>query len=328
MNGKRIFYGVSLLLAPIIIILLIYTSGTEDVLDNMLLIKPIYLIPIIALYSVGWLFRGVRWGKILSTPDQEMGILMSTKLYLVGNLTNLVVPAKLGDMTKVFAVKKLYNIDYHRGLSSVLIDRYFDLLSILVMGFLLLPMAIGSGLPSWATGIFIACFVIILLSLVVLLILIKKESFAYNKLFGSWLGGQISKLRDAMLSIIMDRQKLVLSLFVSFIIWTIECLVTYLFALSLGFDIDIFIIFFAIILANMTKALPLTPGGIGPYEAAFSAIFMSLSGLSMDIALSIIVIDHIFKNLYTLLLGTISGWSTGINILNIREEVADVSETN
>ncbi len=328
MNRKRMLFGVSLLLALFIIIVLIYISGIENVFNNLLLIEPIYLIPIIILYSFGWLFRGVRWREILSVPEQKMSVLMSIKLYLIGNLTNLVIPAKLGDMTKVFAVKKLYNIDYHRGLSSVLIDRYFDFLSILMMGLLLLPFLIGPELPSWIIVVFIVCFVLIMSSLMVLIVLIQKKGDTYMKVFGSWLGGQMSKLRESIISMALNKKKLAVSLMASFMIWTMECLVTYLFAISLGFNVEILVIFFAIILANMTKALPLTPGGIGPYEAAFSAIFISLSGFGMDVAMSIIVIDHLFKNLYTLIMGTLSGWSTGINILTIRGEAVGASETN
>ncbi|KYK27029.1 MAG: hypothetical protein AYK23_00290 [Candidatus Proteinoplasmatales archaeon SG8-5] len=328
MKGKRILYGASLLFAILIIIILIYISDYQRFLDNLMLMNILFIVPITLVYTLGWLFRGFRWGGILSTSDRKVGTLTSTKLYLVGNTANLVVPAKLGDMVKVYAVKKLFGIEYHRGLSSVLIDRYFDLIAILILGLVLLPFVINPGLPTWTTGIFLACFILTACVLIMLLFLLRTGNGGNETSSSSWLYKNLSKLWKAMRSMALDRRKMAASFLASLAIWTLECLVTYLFTLALGFDVDVLVIFFAIILANMTKVLPLTPGGIGPYEVAFSAVLVSLTGVGMDVALSIIVLDHVFKNTYTLILGAFAGWSTGINITSIRGEATDVAEKN
>ena len=61
----------------------------------------------------------------------------------------------------------------------------------------------------------------------------------------------------------------------------------------------------AIVIGNLIKAVPITPGGIGTYEFFVANIFI-LSGVAPAEATLIAVIDHLIKNLVTLAGGIIS----------------------
>jgi uncharacterized protein (TIRG00374 family) len=65
------------------------------------------------------------------------------------------------------------------------------------------------------------------------------------------------------------------------------------------------IIVLAIVIGNLVKAVPLTPGGIGGYELSL-AITFGLVGVDAAIATLIAVIDHLIKNLVTLAGGIVS----------------------
>jgi uncharacterized protein (TIRG00374 family) len=70
-------------------------------------------------------------------------------------------------------------------------------------------------------------------------------------------------------------------------------------------NIPFAIIVLAIVIGNLVKAVPLTPGGIGTYELSL-AITFGLAGVSPAIATLIAVIDHLIKNLVTLIGGIVS----------------------
>jgi len=61
----------------------------------------------------------------------------------------------------------------------------------------------------------------------------------------------------------------------------------------------------AIVIGNLIKAVPITPGGIGTYEFFVANIFI-LAGVAPAEATLIAVIDHLIKNLVTLAGGIIS----------------------
>ena len=96
-------------------------------------------------------------------------------------------------------------------------------------------------------------------------------------------------------------------------------MITFLFAASLNINAPLWLIILIILIANLTKTLPLTPGGIGPYEWVFSALFMAF-GLGLVEGTTIGVLDHLFKNIFTIIVGGISASWLGIRITEIGTE--------
>ena len=70
-------------------------------------------------------------------------------------------------------------------------------------------------------------------------------------------------------------------------------------------QIPILIVILAIVIGNLVKAVPITPGGMGTYEAAV-AVTLQLAGVEPVTAVLIAIIDHLVKNLVTLVGGVIS----------------------
>jgi uncharacterized membrane protein YbhN (UPF0104 family) len=62
------------------------------------------------------------------------------------------------------------------------------------------------------------------------------------------------------------------------------------------------LIFLAVALGNIVKIFPITPGAIGTYEVALTAVF-GLGGIKPEIGFTVAVLDHIIKNSITLIGG-------------------------
>ena len=62
------------------------------------------------------------------------------------------------------------------------------------------------------------------------------------------------------------------------------------------------VVVLAIVIGNLVKAVPITPGGVGTYELALALAF-GLAGTPAVTATLIAVIDHLIKNLVTLVGG-------------------------
>jgi len=93
--------------------------------------------------------------------------------------------------------------------------------------------------------------------------------------------------------------------FSSIIIWLLDILVCVSVIMMFGQQIPFAVVVLAVVVGNLVKAVPITPGGIGTYEISLAIIF-GLVGVSPAISTLIAVIDHLIKNLVTLAGGIIS----------------------
>jgi uncharacterized protein (TIRG00374 family) len=105
----------------------------------------------------------------------------------------------------------------------------------------------------------------------------------------------------------------------SIVIWLLDILVCWAVVLMFGQKIEFAVIVLAIVIGNLVKAVPFTPGGIGAYEAVVAAA-LSLGGVPLDIAAIIAITDHLIKNLVTLAGGIVSVYYFGDWVIpSIRE---------
>ena len=91
----------------------------------------------------------------------------------------------------------------------------------------------------------------------------------------------------------------------SVVIWILDVLVCYFVALMFQQPIPFAVLVLAIVIGNLVKAIPLTPGGVGTYELVVAGVFIA-AGVEPAIATLIAVIDHLLKNLVTLAGGIVS----------------------
>jgi uncharacterized protein (TIRG00374 family) len=91
----------------------------------------------------------------------------------------------------------------------------------------------------------------------------------------------------------------------SLFIWFLDVLVCLAVVLMFNQQIPFAVIVLAIVIGNLVKAVPITPGGVGTYELSLALTF-ELAGVSPAVATLIAVIDHLIKNLITLAGGILS----------------------
>ena len=148
----------------------------------------------------------------------------------------------------------------------------------------------------------------------------------YKKLEKTFLSKIVRKSKDLSNDFFISYNKLILpkpmiiNILISFGIWFMEALVCYYVAISLGSEISLSIIIFAICCANIAKAAPITPGSIGIYETALTSILIFL-GIDEKIAFPIALTDHLIKNAYILIIGMPLSSKIGLNILAKKEEI-------
>ncbi len=272
---------------------------------------PSFLLIAVVVCSAGWWLRGIRYQYILRRLAVGVDIVLSTACILVSQTANLIVPARLGDLVRLFILKHEADATYSRGLSSVVIERVFDVVMIAILGLLALPFVLD--VPDWFFQVII--IPILLGGVFVLVLLVGGRIQSQNRYLRMVLD-LIEEMKEASLN-----TAAILALSASSIaIWLSDILVCLVIAWMFGEAIPIAIVVLAIVIGNLVKAVPITPGGVGTYELSV-AITLELAGISPAIATLIAVIDHLVKNLVTLAGGVIAVYFFGDWALTLLKRV-------
>ena len=82
--------------------------------------------------------------------------------------------------------------------------------------------------------------------------------------------------------------------------------------------------FLAVSVGNLAKVLPLSPGGVGLYEGAFTLLVTALTPVGAVSALSVAVVDHAVKNVVTIAGGVVSMALLNVSLTTAVEESREV----
>ncbi len=93
--------------------------------------KHIYIIPTIILIFISIYFRAVRWSAIIS-PIKKVSVLNMFSAIVIGFMANNILPARIGEIIRPVMVARKENIKLTASLATVVMERVFDILSIIV----------------------------------------------------------------------------------------------------------------------------------------------------------------------------------------------------
>jgi uncharacterized membrane protein YbhN (UPF0104 family) len=300
MDRKASVLIVSVILAAAIISFMLFRVW-EDLLLAMGHWNPLYLVPAIAISTAGWFLRGARYRSILGKLDVRAGLLFSTACVLISQTANLIIPARLGDIVRIFILKHEKLATYSTGISSLVIERFFDILTVAILGLVTLPFVLG--VPPW---VYLVIVIPLALCGVFVLILLAFGKVKSENRILAILFSMIHEMRKASLT---PGSILGLSA-LSLLIWATDIATTLSVAAMFGADISLAVVTLAVVVGNLAKAVPITPGGIGTYEAFVTGI-LALSGTPQATATLIAITDHLVKNVITAAGGVLSIWLLG-----------------
>ncbi|HVP96660.1 lysylphosphatidylglycerol synthase transmembrane domain-containing protein [Methanoregula sp.] len=291
------------LIAVGIIVYMIYRVW-DDLLTALQHIVPIYLVAGVIICLSAWWLRGWRYNRILVGLNYHVGVTFSTACVFVSQTVNLIVPARLGDFVRIFILKHDYQTTYSEGISSLVVERVFDIIAIAILG--AASLFFIPDLPGWINVYIFIMIAILAIGFGFFIFLIFVGELTTSNKYVRYILTMLDEIRRASLSL--------RSLFIlgasSIVIWMLDVFVCYSVAAMFEQQIPLAVIILAIVLGNLVKAVPITPGGIGTYELIVSATF-AITGVAPAVAFLIAVVDDLIKNLVTLAGGIVSIYYLG-----------------
>ncbi len=122
-----------------------------------------------------WL-KGLRWSFLLRMQGVRYSVWDSTLVYLSSLLLGTVTPGRMGDFVKIIYLKRDRDMSYGLGMSSVLVDRVFDLYILLILGCLGLLFHPVPDNPDLVRGVWVFFG-----------ILVAASFLAFHRKTGQWM---------------------------------------------------------------------------------------------------------------------------------------------
>ena len=310
MNRKTITKISAIGITIALVAILLSQIEASDVITTLAGIDPLYLIAGFVLYVCSNFFRALRFHILL---NKEVGLRDLFNIVCVHNMVNNILPARTGELSYIYLLKKLHGRKTGEGIATLFVARMFDFITISLLFFISALMI--RDLPEmilkavWVIAFFMVSIVIVLITLLCFgnsFINLVRNFFRRFNLEKKYFVDYLLRKGEEMVEHfeeIKTTGKIIELVIISVGIW--------LFLYSLNYTLiramDINLYFFAVLLGStfaiFTTVLPIQGiGGFGTFESGWAVGFITM-GLAKEVAISSGFGYHLIILIYFLILG-------------------------
>ncbi|MFC7155568.1 flippase-like domain-containing protein [Halomarina halobia] len=322
------------------------------VLAEMSAADPLPVALAAAAYALSWPLRGGRYRDILSELGYDASLGFLTGAVFISQTGNLVFPARAGDAVRAYVVKVRRGVPYPSGFASLAVERVFDLLTITVLaGTVLFGLSAAGwadpsgldGIPaayrrSGETALAVSAAMAVAAFLAVWLVVVgargdgtlvrRAVARVSTDSYAGYVADVIERFVADVGTVASDPRAFARIGASSLAIWTLDVvtalLVLVAFDVGLSPVVLVAVGFFAVSVGNLAKVLPLSPGGVGLYEGAFTLLVVGLTPVGFAAAFGAAIVDHAVKNVITVAGGVASTVALNVSLATAVEESRDV----
>jgi uncharacterized membrane protein YbhN (UPF0104 family) len=343
-SGTRVRRAAAILGTVLVLVvggvLAVRTIEIGRVVETVRTANPAVLVLAAGVYLGSWPLRGRRYGDVLAAMDRRCGVGFLTAAVFVSQTANLVVPARAGDGVRAYLLNARRAVPYTTGVASLAVERLFDLLALAGLGAVALAWVVlaGEGAALAESGRFLAGAGGV--ALAGLLVTAATVGVARS----DWHPGprlreftdrpRLRAAADAAVGfgadlrvVATDGRALAHVAAGSLAIWAIDVLTAVLVLAALDGTLStpalVAVGTLAVTVGNLAKVLPLSQGGIGLYEAAFTALVVAVSPVGAATALAAAVVDHALKNAVTLAGGAVAALALNLSPGSVRRKTSE-----
>jgi hypothetical protein len=266
--------------------------------------------------AIGVYAKALRWRVLLGGNGRKVTISRLVMAHLAGQSLNMIYPARIGDLSRVYALGAL-GISRMFLLGTIILEKLWDMLSYTLV-FLILLLLIP--VPGWVSesvyGVaavtvtfFIASFFIsyerkMLVRLVEALV--KRLPEKYH---GQFLGRVHAGL--ASLDVLQSRKDLLWLAIWSTVVWVTAILNNQLVLLALNMHLPLTASLLILVALQAGISLPTAPGRLGIFQY-ICVLALGLYGVDRALAFSYSILLHTVALLTVLLAGLACAWILGL----------------
>ena len=258
-----------------------------------------WILPGIAVYFVAVWIRTWRWHYMLrqfkSVPTKRL-----FPVVCIGYAGNNIYPARAGEVIRSYVLKKNEGIPISGSLATVLVERIFDGLIMLLFVFFALPFV--SGIPVQYRNFVIALSVIFGVALAIFIALAARPEWVmktYIPIAKRLLPTGVRAKSDQMverflfgLASLQSPVDVAMIFFTSILIWLAETLKYWFVMHAFAFSVSFITLMLMNGIVNLFTTLPAAPGYIGTFDAPGIEVLVVVGGVDRTTAAAYTLVLH------------------------------------
>ena len=300
---------------------------------------PSLVIGLVLMFSIDF-FKALRQNLLLGKDRVRFGDMFL--ISLIRNAFNMVLPARTGELSYIYVLKRKFKIPIEIGVSTLAIGLIFDLIivfsmiiiSIIIVGINryeisstnIILIAIGLLVITIVLLFFLSKIVRVLIK--ILEMLLRKYKTLKSKKAFIYVYEKIIEINKSI--IIIQQRKIYWKVYLLSVVTRILKFTSFYFLIHatlypLGYtfaELSFWVIFLATVAAEFSAVLPTHAiAGFGTYEGAFALAFIAL-GFNEQISIIVGFNYHIINLLETVVLGIIAMTLISMPFYKIRSQKA------
>lgn len=336
-SRRRRALWTTVLAVAVSVALLAWTLKDVSYHELLTSIRNAKLLPIlgaVALATSLFPLRVFRWRLLLRRPDgTNLPWPAMWHSIAMGFMANNVLPLRMGEVVRTFAVSRLGGVGFGAALSSIAVERIFDGLALVfLLTVALLTAGIANDVTLGAVSLTQAATIAGVLSggalvVAVLVVVFPRPAERLIQIvvpspkWSARLVAILEDLRNGMQALRSPTRVMAVVLW-SVVLWLINGLSFYVMYRAFGIEVN----FAGALLMQGVLALgiavPSAPGYVGVFEAAILLVLSTLYGVSDDMAVAYALTYHVTTFIPITLLGLWSVARTGLGVKGLRQAAA------
>ncbi|MBN1220223.1 MAG: flippase-like domain-containing protein [Anaerolineae bacterium] len=232
-----------------------------------------WVLPGVAVYFVGVWARTWRWHYLLR-PLKPISLTTLWPVVVIGYMGNNIYPFRIGEIIRAYVLKKKEQVSISASIATILVERIFDGLVMLLFVFIGLPLV--PGLPGWLRQTVILASVAFFGALIIFLVMAARPAtsrklyqWAFSRFLPANLQAKFLALADRFMEGLSSLSSLrdILMVFVtSVVVWLLETVKYWFVMYAFSFSVSFFVLMLMNGVVNLATTLPSAPGYVGTFD--------------------------------------------------------------
>lgn len=258
-----------------------------------------WLVPSVLVYFVGVYIRTWRWDYMLR-PLKHIPVSRLFPVVVIGYMGNNVYPFRAGEILRSYVLFRREDVPVSASLATVIVERVFDGLVMLLFVFVALPFAPLPANAQWVRTTVNLASIGFFAAMAVFFFLAARPAFALDlvtKMTTPLPDGFQMRLLDFAerflggLESLRNFRNVIMIFVTSIIIWLLETAKYWFVMQAFDFNVPFFVLMLMNGIVNLATTLPSSPGYVGTFDTPGIAT-LTLYGVQQSVATAYTLVLH------------------------------------
>ena len=272
---KRWQFWLGIVISAVFLIWALLGLDLQEVFQYLQHGNYLWLIPSVGVYFLAVVVRTWRWDYLLR-PLKRIPLRDLFPVVVIGYMGNNIFPWRIGELLRAYVLKRNEQVSISSSLATIVVERIFDGLVMLLFVFVALPTA---PFLSDALRFTVIIGSLVFLGALIVFLFLATRPVAAERLYNLLIDHLVPyRFRDKLrgfierfilgLAALRDFKHVVMIFLTSVLIWLLETVKYWFVMHAFSLELSFFTLMLMNGVVNLVTTLPAAPGYVGTFDAS------------------------------------------------------------